>query len=336
MRFLHGKAIRGQTAWHLLTCWLLIAVGACHLSVATAQIAYPTRPIRVIVPFSAGGGVDAAARVFAVRLSKDLGVGVVVDNRDGAGGIVGAMYVASAAPDGYTILFGGSATHGIVPAVHKHLPYDPLKDFAPVIAFARQPMVMVVNAQVPARTLSDFIALAKREPGTLTYASPGKGTLIDLIGAMFDVKANVSMRAVAYRGVGPGLVDLMANRVQVSWVPNEAVADFVRAGKLRALAVTSASKSAFSPELPTIASVVPGYEATGWYGVLAPAKTPAAAVSKLNSVIAAMLDDPTFRSQLAKLGLEPIGGRPEAFSAFIGAELTKWQGVAREAKLSID
>jgi tripartite-type tricarboxylate transporter receptor subunit TctC len=297
---------------------------------------YPQKPIRLIVPFAAGGGNDAVARTIAQRLSVGLAQQVVVDNRAGAGGIVGAELAAKAAPDGYTLFLGGVGSHAINPGVHRNLPYDPVKDFAPVSLIASAPLILVVNPAVPANSLREFIALAKANPQTLNYASNGSGSSSHLAAVMFESMTGTRMTHVPYKGLAPALVDLLAGQVQAMFSSVVAILPHVQAGKLRALAVTGEKRLALIPDVPTVAEAgVAGYQAVSWYGILAPAGTPPDIIRKLNDEIVKAIRQPDMKQAFALEGAEPVGSSPQEFAAHIRAELSRLGKVAREAKIEL-
>jgi tripartite-type tricarboxylate transporter receptor subunit TctC len=300
---------------------------------ATAQ-SYPTKPIRFLVPFPPGGGNDTMARTFGQKMSERLGQPVVIDNRPGAGGNIGAETAAHALPDGYTIFLGGVGSHGINPNLMLKPPYDPIRDFAPVSLIASAPMLVVVPLSLPAKSLNDFLQLAKSHPGQLNFASSGTGSIAHLAAELLNSMAKIKLEHVPYKGTGPALTDLLAGRVQVMFNSTVSVMPQVRAGKVRALAVTAAKRSSALPDLPTVAeSGVAGYEAASWYGVLVPAGTPRAIVMKLNSEVAHIAQLPDVRERLAADGADPGGNSPEEFGAYIRRELARWKTVIEQAKI---
>jgi tripartite-type tricarboxylate transporter receptor subunit TctC len=306
---------------------------------ATAVLAqvYPGKPIRLIVPFAAGGGNDNVARLVGKRLADSLGQPAVIDNRPGAGGVVGAELAAKSAPDGYTLFLGGVGSHAINPNLHAKLPYDPIKDFAPVSLLAQAPLVLVVHPSVPVHDVAEFIAYARAHPGRLNFASNGNGSSSQLAAVMFASMAGVDMVHVPYKGLAPALTDLLAGEVQLMFSSVVAILPHIKAGKLRAIAVTGAKRLASMPELPTIAeSGLPGYEASSWYGILAPAGTPRDIVVKLNAELAKALEQPEVRNSLLAEGAEPAGGSPERFAAHIRAEMERLGKIIRDAKIRLE
>jgi len=323
---------------------LLTALVALASAYASAQT-YPSKPIRLVVPFPPGGTTDILARDVGQRLTETLGQSVVIDNRPGAAGNVGSDIVAKSAPDGYTLLMCTVSSHAINPGLYSKLPYDHIKDFAPVILVARVPNVLEVNPAVPVNTVSDLIKLAKEKPGQINFASSGSGTSIHLSGELFKTMAGVDMVHVPYKGSAPALVDLVSGQVQVMFDNLPSSLGQINAGKLRAIAVTSAQRSPALPDLPTIAeSGLPGFEATSWFGVLAPAGTPPAIVNRLNAEINKWLQSPDGKEKLLAQGalIEPrgesvtAGGSPEQFAAFIRAETEKWAKVIKASGAKVD
>ena len=317
-----------QTRVSLALLTLLVA----PLAGAYAQ-GYPNRIVRIVVPTSAGGGGDVIARLIAKALGERWGRQIVVDNRTGAGTMLGSELVARAAPDGYTLLMTPS-TLAINPAAYKSVPYDALRDFAPITQAAVVPNLMMVHPSVPAKNVREMIALAKARPGQLFYASSGHGTSPHLSMELFSLMAGIKMIQVPYKSSGPGVIDLLAGQVasmapsMISGIPH------VRSGKLRALGVTTAQRSPSAPEIPTIAeSGLPGYESAQWYGLLAPAATPKDILEKLHREVTAVLLAPEHRELLGAEGGIVVAGTPEAFTAVIRAETAKWLHVAKDAGL---
>jgi tripartite-type tricarboxylate transporter receptor subunit TctC len=294
---------------------------------------YPTHPIRFIVPFAAGGGSDAQSRILAEALTKRLGQPVVVENMGGAGGTIGVNLVARADPDGYTIL---STTPSITinPYIQKDIAYDPARDFAPVIQTTTSPIVLVVPADSPIKSVQDVIDMARAKPGSVRYGSAGIGSIAHLSTALFAAMANVKLTHIPYRGTGPALIDLLAGRLQVEFENAPGVLPQIHSGQLRAIAVGTAKPSTLLPGLPTIAETVPGYESSSWFGVLVPAKTPRPIIDKLNAALNDALADPAVQKQLAGLGVERVGGTPEAFGAYLKAKIAEMKTVAKAANLT--
>ena len=314
----------------------LAFVTACMASVAFAQ-SYPNHAIRLVVPFPAGGTTDILARAAAQKLTETLGQSVVVDNRPGAGGNIGAELVAKAAPDGYTLLMGTVGTHAINPSLYTKMPYDHIKDFVPVVLVAGVPNVLVVNPSLPINSVADLIKLAKAKPGTINFASSGSGTSIHLSGELFKTMAGVDMTHVPYKGSAPALQDLMGGQVQIMFDNLPSSLALIKAGKLRAIAVTSLKRAPALPDVPTIAeSGLPGFEASSWFGILAPAGTPAPIVAKINAEVNKWLQSPDAKEQLLAQGAEAAGGSPEQFVAHIRAETDKWAKVVKASGAKVD
>jgi tripartite-type tricarboxylate transporter receptor subunit TctC len=289
---------------------------------------YPSKPIRIVVAFAPGGIADFAARSVAPRLAETLGVPVVVDNRAGAGGIIGAELVAKSPPDGYTLLVT-SISHTINPSVVKSLPYDTQRDFAPVMLIADAPNILVLHPSVSATTLAELIALAKAKPNELNYASSGIGTSTHLCGELFKTMAGVELQHVPYKGGGPAVGDLLGGQVQLMFATLPTVLEHVRAGKLRALGVTTAQRFAGAPDIPTIAQTgLPGYDVSGWSGLFAPARTPREAIDRLASETATILADPALKERFLAQGAQPAVKMPEEFATFVDAEIQKWRKLA--------
>jgi tripartite-type tricarboxylate transporter receptor subunit TctC len=304
---------------------------------ARAQAAYPTKPITIIVPFSAGGTTDILARVVGLHVGQTLGQPVIVDNRAGAGGNIGTQAVARAPADGYTLLMGTVGTHAINQGLYKKLPFDPIKDFAPLSRVAMVPNLLVANPAQPYKNVKELIAYAKANPGKVNFASSGSGTSIHLSGELFKQMTQIDMQHVPYKGSAPAVADLIGGQTAIMFDNMPSVMPHVKAGKLRALAVTTAKRSPALPDVPTIAeSGVPGYDTSSWFGLLAPVGTPADVVAKLNAAIAKALADPDVKTKLAEQGAEPHPEKPEQFAAFIASETAKWGKVVKESGASVD
>ena len=290
---------------------------------------YPSKPIRVVVPFPAGGGTDIVTRMVAQKLGESLRASFVIDNRSGAGGTIGTEIAAKSPADGYTLV-AVSGSHAINPSLYKKLAYDSVRDFAPVTMLVSGPGLLVVHPSVPAKTVKELIALAKSKPGQLNYASAGSGTPPHLAAELFKTMAGVDIVHVPYKGNTPAFLDLVSGQVSLSFPTIPSAIPHVRAGKLRALAVTSRERSRVAPEIPTVAeSGLPGYNTSSWFGMLAPAGTPASVILKLHQEIAKVLQLPDIREKLLNQGLEPVGSTPEEFAAAIRVEIDKWAKVVK-------
>jgi len=314
---------------------LLLACCAVFASGADAQ-PYPNRAIRMVSPYAPGGGTDFFARLIGQKLAEALGVSVVTDNRPGAGGVIGADVVAKSPPDGYTLLMSSPSPLVVSPHLLKSMPYDPQKDLAPVIWVAAVPALMAVHPSVPAKTVAEFIRFAKSRPGELTYSSSGNGGTGHLAGALFDLGAGTKMIHVPYKGTGPATTALLAGEVTLSFGETIALLPHVKSGRLRALAVTTLKRWAVMPALPTVAETIPGYIAGPWYGILAPAKTPADVIAKLSGATAAILGMPDIQANLANAGAEAKGGSPADLAVQIKEESERWGRVIREANIQVE
>jgi tripartite-type tricarboxylate transporter receptor subunit TctC len=304
------------------------------LPALSAAQGYPDKPLRVVVPFPAGGAADIVARHFTTRLSPLLGQQIVVDNRGGAGGVIGAENIARAPADGYNLLFASSSVLSINPHLGARASYDVLSSFTPVIQIGDAPNVMTVHPSVPAKTVREFIALAKAKPGVLAYASNGAGTLSHLTGELFAQRAGVQMLHVPYKGAAPATIDTVAGNVSVLFAAYPSVGAQVRAGRLKALAVTSAARIAIAPELPTVAeAALKGFESSQWWGLYGPAGLPAAMVDRLNAAGNKVLATDDIRKALALDGAAPSGGTPAALAAYHKADFEKWGQVIARANI---
>ncbi len=316
-------------------CAILALLGLSGMAPASAQN-FPDRAIRLIVPFPAGGGTDLIARVLGQGLSSEIGQPIIIDNRPGAGTIIGTDAVAKALPDGYTLVvvtFANAAN----PGLKAKLPYDPEKAFAPVILLARSPNVLVVRRESPFRTVADLIAGAKAKPGTLNYASQGIGTSAHLAGELFESLAGADITHVPYRGASQALNDLISGQVDMMFATAAAVSSFLEAGNLRALGVTTAQRSPTHKDIPTIAEAgVPGYAAESWYGIYAPAGTPPAIIAQLNNVINKVLQSNDFRKRTEPEGLVIAGGAPEALDIYFKGEMIRWKKAIADAGIKPD
>ena len=300
--------------------------------VASAQD-YPTRPIRMIVPFSPGGGSDISARILADGLSEALGRTIVVDNRPGAGSVLGWSLAAKTTPDGYSTLLGNISA-AFNTALYKKLPYDAVRDFSPVSLVTQQPNILVANPALPAKTFKEFLALAESQPGKLTFASAGRGSGTHLAMEMLLMSKKLDLIHVPYKGTGPAIVALLGNQVSVFFSTYASALPHVKAGRLRAFAVTSSKRTRTLPDVPTVAeSGFPGYEYYTWYGLLVPAKTPRPVVEKLNKATVAVLNSEKTRKRYSEQGVDPIPSTPEHFAAYLASEIKKWTKVVRAAKI---
>lgn len=312
------------------------AIGAVPAT-AFAQTAYPNKVITIIVPFSAGGTTDILARVIAQGLTAELGQSVVVDNRAGAGGNIGGQLAARAAADGYTLFMGTVGTHAINASLYKKMPFDPIKDFAPLTRVANVPNLLVANPAQPYKTVQELIAYAKANPGKVNFGSSGSGSSIHLSGELFKSMAKVDMQHVPYKGSAPAVTDLLGNQIGIMFDNMPSAIQHVRSGKLRPIAVTTAKRSPELPDVPTIAEAgVPGYEATSWFGMFAPAGTPAPIVTQLNKALVKVLAQPDIKKKINEQGAETAGETPEQFAAFIQKESVKWGKVVKESGASVD
>src|SRR5689334_7067234 len=316
--------------------WLLACLCAGMVPMFAHAQTWPSKPIRLIVPFPPGGGTDVVSRTLAERLAALLKTSVVIDNKPGAGGNLGLDVAAKSLPDGYTIAMGQTSNLAINPTLYSSLPFNPVKDFAPVALIAAQPLVLVVAKDAPWKTLADVVAAGKSKPG-LTMASAGNGTVGHLAGEMFGRRAGLSFVHVPYKGAAPALNDIMGGQVAVFFASAGAVMGQIDGGRVRAIAVTSIRRMAKMPDVPTIAeSGYPGFEATDWKGLVAPAGTPAAIIRDLNAAVVRALGSPEVTERLAAEGSEPIGGTPERFAQFIRDEGAKWSEIVRQSGAKVD
>ena len=328
------RAARSNPAMKILVASGLAVMHAGLYAATAIPNAYPTKPIRVIVPQSAGGSTDLAARVVTHRLDDALGQPIVVDNRPGAGSLNGTETVAKAAPDGYTLL-AVAASFTINPSLHQRLPFDPVRDFAPIARLVALPHILVVQPSLPVKSVKDLIALARSKPGELNYASSGVATSTHLAAELFKHMTDTNMVQVPFKGGAPGIVGLLSGQVQLYFATISTALPHVKSGKLRALAVTTAKRSAVAPEFPTIAEAgVPGYEHASWVGLLAPAKTPTPVISRLNAEAVKIVHLPDVKTIFLRDGLEPVGDTPEEFTRVIRSEVSKWLKVVKAAGIT--
>jgi len=313
-------------------CLAVIGLSAAGSIGSAAALDYPTRPVRWVVGYPPGGATDIIARLIGQRLSERLGQQFVIENKPGAGNNIATESVINAEPDGYTLLLVNPANY-INATLYANLKFNVVRDLAPIAAFNRVPNVMTVNKDVPAKTAAEFIAYVKANPGKVNLASSGNGTSVHLSGEMFMATSGVKMQHVPYRGAAPAVTDLLGGQVQLIFDNMPSILQHVRAGSVRALAVTSTTRSSLLPDVPVLSDTIPGYEASALFGVAAPKKTPREVIEKLNKEINAVLAEPAVKARLTELGGEPLIGTPEAFGAMIVTETEKWKKVIEEAKV---
>ncbi|HTO46144.1 MAG TPA: tripartite tricarboxylate transporter substrate binding protein [Burkholderiales bacterium] len=316
----------------------LAALALAFAAAGASAQPYPAKPIRVVVPNPAGGYYDVIARTVGQKVGESIGQPMVVENRVGAGGSLGTEFTAKSPPDGYTIMVGGIGPHGIAPSLYANLPYDPVKDFAPIILVATTPNILVVHPSSPIRSVQDLVAAAREKPGGVSYASNGNGTSQHLSAEMFATAMGLKLNHVPFKGSAPAVTAMLGGQLDFAFVVAPDGLAHVRAGKLRAIGVTGAKRAAPLPDVPTLAEAgVPGYEATAWFGYLAPAGTPREIVDRLNAEIAKALESPDVRDRLAPGGLSELpGGTPERFGDLIKSEIAKWSKVVKESGAKID
>lgn len=315
----------------------LAAAMTLSAAAGAAHAAYPERPVRVVVAFAAGGGADIVARLVFERVATKLGQPFVVENRGGAGGIIGTDAVAKAAPDGYTLLLGQSGPNAINPSVYKKLPYDARKDFTPITQLTSYGYVVAAKPALPVSNLKEMLDLARKDPGALSLSTAGTGSSAHLAVELFMRQANVRVTVVPYKGAGPALMDTVTGVVDLTFGDAASASSQAKAGTVKALAVTGARRSPLLPDVPTVSEAgVPGYEASAWHAVLAPAGTPAEIVDTLHGAIAEVLADPEVKARLERDGIEPIGSTPQEFAAFLDKEINKWQEVVQAAGITLD
>jgi tripartite-type tricarboxylate transporter receptor subunit TctC len=318
-----------------MTCKKLLTLMLASLLLAGSALAqpYPTRPIRLLVPFPAGGATDILSRALSQKLGEKLGQTVVVDNRPGAGGTIGADAAAKATPDGYTLLLTTSSTHSIGPAINPRIPYNVETDFTPIAYVASSPNIVLVPNSSPARTMREFIDYARKNPGRLNYASSGNGTIINLSTEYFKSESGTFILHIPYRGTALAIPDLISGKLDLLIDSLVTGLPHVKDGKLRALAVTSLKPTALAPGLPTVAEVLPGYESTTWFGVYGPKGLPASLTIRINQAINQALAEPEVKERFARLGAEPTGGTPQAFASMVRADTAKWKKIIVDRKI---
>ncbi len=297
---------------------------------------YPAKPIRMIVPFPAGGATDILARALSQKLGEKIGQTVLVENRPGAGGTIGADAASRSAADGYTLLLATSSTHSIGPAINPKIPYNAEADFTPIAYVASSPNVVVVPNTLPVKTMREFIDYARKNPGKLNYASSGNGTIVHLTTEYFKAQSDTFILHIPYRGTALAIPDLVSGKVDVLFDSFVTGMPHVKDGKLRALAVTSLKRTALAPDMPTVAEVLPGFESVTWFGLYGPKNLPADLTAKVNQAVNAALADSDVKERFARLGAEPTGGTPQAFAAMVKADNTKWKKIIAERKISVE
>jgi tripartite-type tricarboxylate transporter receptor subunit TctC len=318
---------------------LALAAGAAFAVLASSSFAqaWPSKPIRYVVPFAPGGTTDILGRTIAEKLSVALGQPVVIENKPGAGGGVGAEMVAKSPPDGYTIMGGTISTHAINASLYKNLGYDPVRDFVPITLIARVPNMLVINPSLPAKDVKELIALLKANPGKYSFASSGNGTSQHLSGELFKTMTGVDMQHIPYKGSPPALADVVGGQVAMTFDNITTAWPLAKGGKLRAIAVTTAARSSIAPEIPTLAEAgLVGYEVGSWQGVFAPAGTPPDIIKRLNTEIVRIINSPDVREKLAALGAEPAPNTPEEFAALVKADVAKWADVVKKSGAKVD
>jgi len=310
--------------------------GSFWLSPAALAQAYPTKSIRLIVPFPAGGATDLFARTVSQKLGERLGQSVVVDNKPGAGGTLGADLAAKAPADGYTLLLSTTSTHSIGPNLNPKIPYDAVRDFTPISHLGNAPSIMLVPNSSPAKTVKEWIDHARKNPGRLNYASSGNGTIVQLTAELFKAQANVFVVHIPYKGTALAIPDLVSGKLDVLFDSLPTGLPHVKDGRLRALGVTSAQRTPLAPDLAPISDVLPGYESNTWFGLFGPRGLPADLVARLNAAANQVLKDPDAIDRLTRLGIEPVGGTPVQFTSMLAAESTKWKKIIQERKITLE
>jgi tripartite-type tricarboxylate transporter receptor subunit TctC len=314
-----------------LLCLFLLPV-----ALPVAAQSYPNKPVRLVVPFPPGGPTDIVTRLIAPKMSASLGQQVMVENRGGAGGMIATEQVSKASPDGYTIIMGTIGGVAVAKSLNPKLGYDTLRDFAPITQSVSVTSILVVHPSVPAKNVRELLAIAKASPGKLNYASSGNGTVTHLAGELLKLLGKVSITHVPYKGGAPALVALVSGEVDMSYENSLIITPHIKSGKVKGLAVTSAKRSKLLPQLPTIAETLPGYSASGWYGLLAPAATPKTIIERLNAEAVKALRSPDVVDNLSSQGAEPVASSPEEFTTFIRSEIDKWANVVKAANMKVN
>lgn len=313
----------------------LALLTATTAATVAASPAYPSKPINLIVSYPAGGSVDVAARIIQEPVGASLGQPIVIENRGGAGGTIGTAFVAKSAPDGHTLLLTLSS-HTINPAIYKKLPFDTAKDFKPVTLVASAPQVLVAHPSVPVGTIRELIAYANTRPNGLDYGSAGTGSPSHIAGEQLRLKTKAKLTHIAYRGGGPAVIDVLGNQIPVLWVSLPAVAEFIKQGKLKGIAVSTAKRSPLFPDMPTVAESVPGFEVDSWYAMFAPANTPQAVVDKVQAAVSKALKDPDIQKKFLAQGAVAVGSTASELDQRVTREIGEWRKLAQEAKISVD
>ncbi len=313
----------------------LTAVAAFAPALAQSQ-AYPAKSIRLVVPFPAGGATDIFARVLSQKMGERLGQTLVVENRPGAGGTIGSDLVAKAAPDGYTLLLATSSTHAIGPALNPKMPYDAVRDFTPIAHVGNAPSIMLVPNSSPAKTLKDWVALSRQNPGKLNYASSGNGTIVHLTAELFKAQMGLYIVHIPYRGTALAIPDLVSGKVDMIFDSLPTGLPHAREGRLRALAVTSAKRTSMAPDLPAVSELLPGFESNTWFGLYGPKGLTGDVLAKIEVAVNQTLQDAEVKDRLAKLGIEPVGGSPQQFGQMVAADAAKWKKIISERQITLD
>ena len=338
---LHTNSFKRRQLGSLAWGALLVSASVFFLSPKLAQAqtspgSYPTKPIRLVVPFPAGGATDIFARTLSQKLGEKIGSSVVVDNKPGAGGTLGSDLVAKSVADGYTILLATSSTHSIGPNLNPRMPYDAVRDFTPIAQVGNAPSIMLVPNSSPAKTIQEWIELAKKNPGRLNYASSGNGTIVQLTAELFKSQAGLFVVHIPYKGTALAMPDLISGKVDVLFDSLPTGLPHVKDGRLRALGVTSAQRTSMAPGLPAIAEVLPGYESTTWFGLFGPQGMRPELVARVNAAALQALADPEVKDKLQRLGIEAVGTTPTQFTVMLAAESAKWKKIISERKITLD
>lgn len=315
---------------------LIVAAGLVLGAMTGHAQVYPNKPVRLVVPFPAGGATDIFARVLSQKIGDRLGQSVVVENRPGAGGTIGSDLVAKANSDGYTLLLATSSTHAIGPALNAKMPYDAAQDFTPVAHVGNAPSIMLVPNSSPAKSLADWLKYARQNPGKLNYASSGNGTIVHLTTELFKAQTGAFIVHIPYRGTALAIPDLVSGKVDLLFDSLPTGLPHVREGRLRALAVTSAKRSSLAPDLPTVAEAIPGFESNTWFGLYGPKGLAQDTVLKISAAVNQSLNDPDVKERLARLGIEPVGGSPAQFAQMVAADAAKWKQIIAERRIVTD